>query len=132
MIKSCRMQLVRDHPKVIGKSFCPMTEVEYRVDQTRGFRRHLTSQESKFDRKHGQLLIQTVMQFSSDTTPLLFLGLEEFAGEILKGLSCPGTFQCHAGNGAFHRVSLLGLPAPSAGTLNPRPIHLFSHSAFQW
>jgi hypothetical protein len=131
MFKSCRMQLVCDHPKVIGKSFCPMTEVEYRVDQVRTFRRHPTSQESKLDRKHGQLLIQAVMKFSSNTTPLLFLGLQKFAGQILKSLSCTGTFQCHASNSAIHRITLQGFPAPPAGILNAWTLHSFSCSGLR-
>jgi hypothetical protein len=100
------MKLVRDHAEVIGKSFCTMTKIEYGRGQLRTLRRYLTSQESKLDRKHRQLLIQAVMQFSSDAPSLLFLGLQEFASQILKNPSGAGTFQCHSRNGAVHGISL--------------------------
>jgi hypothetical protein len=83
MFKRCRMKLVRDQSKVVRKTLCAMTKVEYGLEQLRRFRRHLASQESELDRKHGQLLIQAIMQFSSNTPSLLFLGLQKFSGQIL-------------------------------------------------
>jgi hypothetical protein len=131
MFKGRRMKLVCDHTKVIGKSFGAMTEFENGFDQVRRLRRHLSSEESKLDRKHGQLLIQAVMKFSSNTTPLLFLGIQKFAGQILKSLSCTGTFQCHASNSAIHRITLQGFPAPPAGILNTWTLYSFSCSGLR-
>jgi len=57
-----------------------VTKVDDGLDKRRSFGGCLPGQQSKIYRKHGQLLIEAVMQFSSDALSLFFLGFYQLAG----------------------------------------------------